>query len=134
MRFFISNSVVKRWGSRLAKNLKTTQTRIVFSLNSFLPNVPFWSPWKHQKTKDVFMGIKRKHWEEKGSVTSNSSSNSLRWRILNRILNSTSCRKLKPFEINRPSGRKYKKIKKKFIKTLQHFSNQKLKVDWVNNC
>ena len=38
------------------------------SVNPFLPNVPFWSPWKHQKTwfSDIFREIKREHWEEKG--------------------------------------------------------------------
>ena len=37
-----------------------------FVLDSFLPNVPFWSPWK-QKTKGLLMGVKREHWEENGS-------------------------------------------------------------------
>ena len=36
----------------------------------FLPNVPFWSPWNYRKTRgfiDLFRGIKREYWEERGS-------------------------------------------------------------------
>ena len=39
-------------------------------LNPFLGNVPFSSPWKDQKNKDFLIfsgGVKREHWEEKGS-------------------------------------------------------------------
>ena len=38
-------------------------------INPFISNVQFWAPWKHHKTKDfsdVFRGIKRENWEEKG--------------------------------------------------------------------
>ena len=41
----------------------------------FLPNVPFWSPWKHKKIKfyDVFREIKREHRKEKSYLENTSN-------------------------------------------------------------
>ena len=33
-------------------------------LKPFLPNVPFWFPWKHQLFSDIFRGSKE-HWEKR---------------------------------------------------------------------
>lgn len=37
--------------------------------NPFIPKVPFWFPWKHQRIK---RGINRRHSEEKGNKISNT--------------------------------------------------------------
>ena len=40
-------------------------------LNPLLPNVPFWSPWKREKTRSFLMfsgGVKREHWQVKGWI------------------------------------------------------------------
>ena len=53
--------------TKLVAQLNCTTHAYVFRffirwINPFLPNVPFWSPWKHRKTKG-------KHWEKKGVDT-----------------------------------------------------------------
>ena len=43
--------------------LKAFNELVDFCLNPFLPNVPYWSPWKYQKSKDFLMlsgGSKKK--------------------------------------------------------------------------
>ena len=47
---------------------KQLEINFCAKLLTFLPSVSFWSPWKHQKTKDFLMfpgRILREHWKEK---------------------------------------------------------------------
>ena len=82
---YMSISTFLRWPENRRVYKKYNQVNQVFDptfLNSLLPNVPYWSPWKPPKTygflifsggdqKGTFCflmfseGIKRGHWEEK---------------------------------------------------------------------
>ena len=45
-----------------------TSGNVQATVKTFLPNVPFWSYWKHKKTKGFLIfsgGVKREHWEKK---------------------------------------------------------------------
>ena len=56
-------------GFGYAKYQITTEYLTGISLTHFMPLVPFYIPWKHQKTSDFLMfsvGIERDQWHEMG--------------------------------------------------------------------
>ena len=60
--FYIKNKPLKWFG------MQDWNIRLKW-MNPFLPNVSFWSPLKtsdNQRFSDVFRGVKKEHWKEKG--------------------------------------------------------------------
>ena len=59
-----------RWASYdVIKHMIITDVIIRITLTHFMPRVSFYTPWKHQKTKDLPMfsgGIERDQWDEIG--------------------------------------------------------------------
>ena len=50
------------WNLWTTEILSTTPSKFQTNFNPYLPSVTFWSPWKHQKTKDFLMFSRGLKW------------------------------------------------------------------------